>query len=107
VVRRLRDAGVGLLEVPENYYDDLAARFDLPAAVLERLKEHDVMYDRDAAGNELLHVYTRFVAGRFYVEVLHRIGDYAGFGSPNTPVRLTAQTAQGTDARPVPVPAQT
>lgn len=96
----MRAAGVGLLQVPDNYYDDLAARFDLPAARLAELREAGVMYDRDGDGGELLHVYTRRIAGAFYVEVLQRVGGYEGYGAPNTAVRLAAQAAQSTDARP-------
>ncbi|HET7398654.1 MAG TPA: TIM barrel protein [Intrasporangium sp.] len=97
--RAMRAAGVGLLEVPDNYYDDLAARFDLPAARIAELRAEGVMYDRDERG-EFLHVYTRRIAGAFYVEVLQRLGGYDGYGAANTPVRLAAQAAQVRDARP-------
>lgn len=98
----MRATGIGLLAVPDNYYVDLQARFDLAPDLLTRLRSHGVLYDRDDRGGELFHVYTRAVADRFYVEVLQRTGDYSGFGSPNTPVRLAAQTAQKADARPRP-----
>lgn len=97
--RVMRAGGVGLLDVPDNYYDDLGARFDLPDARIAELRSHSVMYDRDDTG-EILHVYTRRVGGAFYVEVLQRIDGYDGYGAGNTPVRLVAQAAQTADGRP-------
>lgn len=96
--RAMRAAGVGLIEVPENYYDDLAARLDLPDSRVAQLQADGIMYDRDEHG-EFLHVYTRRVAGSFYVEALQRVGRYDGYGAANTPVRLVAQATQTDDAR--------
>ncbi|RLV47733.1 sugar phosphate isomerase/epimerase and 4-hydroxyphenylpyruvate domain-containing protein [Nocardioides mangrovicus] len=89
LAERARAAGLVSLPVPANYYDDLMARFDLDPALLARLRELDLLYDRDAHG-ELLHFYTPTVAGVFF-EALERRGDYAGYGAPNAPVRLAAQ----------------
>lgn len=89
-VRLLRDRGVPLMPVPDNYYVDLAARFDLPEATLAELREHGVLYDRVGDG-ELLHVYTDVLATGFYVELLERRGGYDGYGSANTHVRLATQ----------------
>jgi 4-hydroxyphenylpyruvate dioxygenase len=104
-VAAARRAGVGMLRVPANYYPDLAARFPLDGDLLALLREHDVFYDRTCSADgrivgELLHAYTRTVAGRFYVELVERRGGYAGFGAANTGVRLVAQAAQPEDARP-------
>jgi 3-dehydroshikimate dehydratase len=92
-VRRLREAGVELLRVPDNYYADLEARFALPADVLGELRENGVLYDRVGDG-ELLHAYTPVLAAGFYVELLERRGGYDGYGAANTPVRLAAQQAR-------------
>jgi 4-hydroxyphenylpyruvate dioxygenase len=89
-VRLLRDRGVPLMAVPDNYYVDLAARFDLPDATLAELREHGVLYDRVGAG-ELLHLYTDVLSTGFYVELLERRGGYDGYGSANTHVRLATQ----------------
>jgi 4-hydroxyphenylpyruvate dioxygenase len=91
-LRRLREAGVGVLRVPDNYYADLEARFALPAELLDELRENGVLYDRVGAG-ELLHAYTPVLAAGFYVELLERRGGYDGYGAANTPVRLAAQQA--------------
>lgn len=44
-VDRLTANGVALLPIPENYYDDIAARVDLAAPVLDRLRAGNILYD--------------------------------------------------------------
>ncbi|QDL92426.1 sugar phosphate isomerase/epimerase and 4-hydroxyphenylpyruvate domain-containing protein [Paroceanicella profunda] len=83
-------AGVALLPIPENYYDDLEARFDLDPDLADRLRRHNVLYDEDESGR-YFQVYTGVFAERFFFEVVQREG-YAGFGAPNAPIRLAAQT---------------
>ena len=91
-VRRLRAAGVELMPVPDNYYADLDAKFDLDAGLLAELREHGLLYDRIGDG-ELLHAYTRAMPGGFCIELLERRGGYDAYGSANTHVRLAAQRA--------------
>ncbi|CCK26193.1 sugar phosphate isomerase/epimerase [Streptomyces davaonensis JCM 4913] len=89
--RRFREAGGRLLPVPANYYDDLAARFDLTDGELETYRELGILYDRDAGG-AFRHCYTRTV-GRVFFELVQRDDGYRGYGAPNAPVRLAAQHA--------------
>lgn len=89
VARRARARGLRMLPVPSNYYEDLAARFDLDEAFLARLRENNVMYDRDEGG-EFLHFYTRTV-GTVFFEVVERRDGYEGYGAGSAPVRLAAQ----------------
>jgi len=89
-VARLRQRGMDLLSIPDNYYVDVRARFDLDSKFVGRLRENGILYDRTERG-EFLHVYTQKIEGRFYVEFLQRIGDYDGYGAPNTYIRLAAQ----------------
>ena len=89
-VERLRAGGVDLLPIPENYYDDLEARIDLPADLLERLRANNVLYDRQGAA-EYFQVYTKTFDGGFFFEIVQRRA-YAGFGAANAPIRLAAQT---------------
>ena len=105
-VRRLRERGVELLDVPDNYYADLEARFALGPELLADLREHRVLYDRVGTG-ELLHAYTPVLGGGFYVELLERRGGYDGYGSANTALRLAlqAQHASGHRTDPAPAPA--
>ncbi|GAB3388019.1 bifunctional sugar phosphate isomerase/epimerase/4-hydroxyphenylpyruvate dioxygenase family protein [Azotobacter armeniacus] len=88
-VERAKEAGVRLLEIPLNYYDDLAARFDFDDDFLSKLAYFNILYDRDAQGGELFHVYTEPFAERFFFEILQR-KDYAGYGAANVAVRLAA-----------------
>ena len=89
-VKRLQARGVELLEIPENYYDDLDARIDLPVGALDRLRANNVLYDRQGAG-EYFQIYTKTFDGGFFFEVVERHA-YAGFGAANAPIRLAAQT---------------
>ena len=89
VARRARERGLRTLPIPSNYYDDLAARFDLPDDRVAELRELGVLYDRDGSG-EFTHFYTETVGGVF-LEVVQRSGGYEGFGAANAPVRLAAQ----------------
>ena len=88
--RRMRERGVPLLGIPENYYDDLSARTDLPGERVVEMRELGVLHDADDAG-ELLHFFTEMVGGRLFFEVVQRIGSYDGYGAANSPVRLSAQ----------------
>ncbi|MFJ1968389.1 bifunctional sugar phosphate isomerase/epimerase/4-hydroxyphenylpyruvate dioxygenase family protein [Streptomyces sp. NPDC087903] len=87
--RRFREAGGSLLPIPANYYDDLAARYDLTDAELETYRDLGILYDQDPHG-AFRHCYTRTV-GRVFFELLQRDGGYRGYGAPNAPVRLAAQ----------------
>ncbi|PWG07875.1 4-hydroxyphenylpyruvate dioxygenase [Streptomyces sp. V2] len=88
--RELRSCGAPLLHVPGNYYDDLAARCDLPAEDLETYRELGILYDRDEQGGEFRHCYTATV-GQVFFEFVQRDGGYAGYGAANAPIRLAAQ----------------
>ena len=88
--RAMRERGVPLLPVPDNYYDDLSARMDVESALLEELRELGVLYDRTPDGAELLHFYTARIGGRVFFEVLERRGGYSGYGAANSPIRMAA-----------------
>jgi 4-hydroxyphenylpyruvate dioxygenase len=89
-VEKLRDNGVPLLNIPENYYDDLEARTGLSGEELDRLKSLNILYDRDGT-SEYFQVYTHTFEDRFFFEVVQR-RNYTGFGAPNASIRLAAQT---------------
>ncbi|MFJ3405970.1 TIM barrel protein [Promicromonospora sp. NPDC090134] len=89
VARRAEDRGLPRVPVPDNYYDDLRARFGLDDATLGRLRDHQLMYDRSAAG-EFWHFYTPRV-GSVCFEVLQRTGRYDVYAGDNTSVLLAAQ----------------
>lgn len=87
--RAMRERGVPLLSVSDNYYDDLDARLDLDPALLARLRECQVLYDADERG-EFLHFHTEVLGSRVFFEVVQRVGEYAGYGVANAPVRMAA-----------------
>lgn len=87
---RSRAAGVRLLRVPDNYYDDLAVRYPLQADFLDRLQREGLLYDRSAAG-EYLQLYTEPFEDRFFFEIVQRIGPYDSYGAANAAVRMAAQ----------------
>ncbi|MDN3568639.1 TIM barrel protein [Paeniroseomonas aquatica] len=82
-----------MLDIPENYYDDLAARFDLGEAELSALRRRRLLYDRDAEGS-FVHAYTHAFQDRFFFELVERRGGYDQYGAPNAAVRMAAQTRQ-------------
>ena len=88
-VRKLKDNGVAMLPMPENYYDDLEARTDLSPERLQVLRSNGILYDRDEGG-EYLQAYTTSFGGLFFFEIVERRG-YKGFGAINAPIRLAAQ----------------
>jgi 4-hydroxyphenylpyruvate dioxygenase len=85
----MRASGIELLGIPPNYYEDLAARFDLSDEVLRRMRTASILYDRDDAG-EYFHYYCRAFAKRFFFEIVER-RNYDGYGIANEPVRLASQ----------------
>lgn len=91
-IEAMRARGLPMLRIPANYYDDLAARFDLEDGLLEAMKTLNILYDRNEDG-EFFHAYTETFMGRFFFEVVERRGNYAQFGAANTPIRLAAQQA--------------
>ena len=90
MARRARKRGLAFLPVPENYFEDLQARFDLDPEFLDLLRENNLLYDRDDTGGEFLHFYTRTL-GTMFIEVVERRGGFTGWGETNAPVRLAAQ----------------
>ena len=88
-VEAARARGVAFLAISDNYYDDLAARFDIAPDLLARMRALGVLYDRVKDG-EFLHIYSRTFRDRFFFEIVQR-RDYDLFGAANTPARLAAQ----------------
>ncbi|PYI67682.1 4-hydroxyphenylpyruvate dioxygenase [Arthrobacter livingstonensis] len=89
IARAAKKRGLQFLGIPANYYEDLAARFDLEPGFLDTLRDLNLLYDRDAQG-EFLHFYTATV-GSVFLEMVERRGGYDGYGAPNAPVRHAVQ----------------
>lgn len=86
----MSEFGFAPLQIPENYYADLAARFDLPSETLQRLIAGNVLYDEDSEG-AFFQFYSKPFAGNMFFEIIERRGDYRGYGAPNAPFRIAAQ----------------
>lgn len=91
-VQHARAAGLPLLPIPPNYYEDLQARLDVDDDTVRELQRLALLFDRDAGG-EFRHAYTATFQHRFFFEITERRG-YAGFGAPNAPVRMAAQARE-------------
>lgn len=78
------------LEMPANYYDDLAVRFALSADEIARLKARNILFDRDDHG-AFYQMYSKPFAGGMFFEIVSRIDGYQGYGAPNAPFRIAAQ----------------
>jgi 4-hydroxyphenylpyruvate dioxygenase len=89
-VSGMRAAGVGFVPISPNYYDDLLARLDIGADLVERMRSSGVLYDR-STGGEYLHTYGNSFAGKFFFEIVQRIGPYDAYGALNAPARMTSQ----------------
>jgi 4-hydroxyphenylpyruvate dioxygenase len=90
---RLAALGFQALPIGANYYDDLAARLDLPAERIAALQARNLLYDRDetGTGGEFLQLYSRPFGDGMFFEIVERRGTYAGYGAANAPFRLAAQ----------------
>jgi 4-hydroxyphenylpyruvate dioxygenase len=95
----VRASGTPLVPISPNDSDDLAARLDVDAATIARMREASVLYDRAADGGESRHAYTASYADRFFFEIVERRGDYDAYGALNAPARMVSEAQQRRDAR--------
>ena len=90
----LAQNGMTPLEISRNYYDDIAARFDLDAAFNDRLRKNGILYDRDENGGEYFQLYIPNYGEGFFFEIVERRGGYKGYGANNAQFRIAAQKRQ-------------
>ena len=88
--RVLRSRGLETLEIPDNYYADVRARFGLETDRIEELQAANILFDRDGSGT-FMQLYTRAI-GNIFFEVVQRTDGYSGFGAANAPIRRAAQS---------------
>ena len=98
-VADMRARGADFLKIPDNYYDDIEAKYDLDAATMAALRANQILYDREGEG-EFFQIYTHAFDERFSFEIVER-RNYQGFGAANAAIRLAAQTRE---ARPLNMP---
>ncbi len=97
--RRLKALGAPLLPIPDNYHDDVLAKYDVEPGLLAAMRELGILYDREPVGAEFLQLYLLPYEERFHIELVERRGGYAGYGTANAPFRLAAM-AQWRDGQP-------
>lgn len=90
----LTERGFRTLPISENYYDDLAARFDLPSALIGKMKAANVLYDEEN-GAPFFQSYSLTLSGKIFVEIVQRSLGYQGYGAPNAPFRIASQKRFG------------
>ena len=98
-VTAMRARGADFLKIPDNYYDDIEAKYGLDDATMQALRDNQILYDREGDG-EFFRVYTHAVDDRFFFEIVER-RNYHGFGAANAAIRLAAQTRE---SRPLSMP---
>jgi len=89
-VTRMRASGVEFVPISPNYYDDLLARLDIDADLVERMRGMGILYDR-SPGGEYFHIYSASFADRFFFEIVQRVGTYDAYGALNAPARMASQ----------------
>jgi len=98
-VADMRARGADFLDIPDNYYDDVEAKYDLDPNTMAALRANKILYDREGDG-EFFQIYTHIFDERFFFEIVER-RDYQGFGAANAAIRLAAQARE---VRPLTIP---
>ncbi|ANW03769.1 bifunctional sugar phosphate isomerase/epimerase/4-hydroxyphenylpyruvate dioxygenase family protein [Bradyrhizobium icense] len=98
-IAAMRARGAGFLKIPDNYYDDIEAKYGLAPETMAALRHNQILYDREGDG-EFFQAYTHVFDERFFFEIVER-RDYHGFGAANAAIRLAAQTRE---SRPLTMP---
>lgn len=82
--------GFAPLKLPENYYEDLEARFGLDPDLLDRMRAANILYDRHGDA-EFFQIFSQTYGDGMFFEIVQRRGSYAGYGAANAPFRIAAQ----------------
>lgn len=90
LVQTLKDHGQKFLEISNNYYDDIEARFGLNFNFCKELENLNILYDEDENG-AFLQIYTHVFNDQFFFEFVERINNYKGYGANNALFRIAAQ----------------
>jgi 4-hydroxyphenylpyruvate dioxygenase len=69
LVEMLKTKGQNFLEISNNYYDDIEARFGLNYEFCKKLQEFNILYDEDEYGS-FLQIYTHIFNDTFFFEFL-------------------------------------
>jgi 4-hydroxyphenylpyruvate dioxygenase len=91
--------GLDCLPIPANYHDDAQVRFGLSPEDSATARQFNIMVDEDATGHRYRQFYSRAFNKSFFFEFVERDG-YQGYGAPNAPIRLAAQSRFRSDRQP-------
>ncbi len=83
-VQSLRDSSVQFLDVPDTYYEMIAARIPWHSEPLNMLKKERILIDGEKTSDKglLLQIFTENVFGPVFFEIIQRQGN-DGFGEGN------------------------
>ncbi|MBV1880779.1 MAG: 4-hydroxyphenylpyruvate dioxygenase [Pseudomonadales bacterium] len=84
-IDRLKENGIGFLDVPDSYYDAIEARLPEQGEPIAELKKRHILIDgyfTDSKPQLLLQIFTNTVIGPIFFEIIQRKGD-DGFGEGN------------------------
>ena len=65
--------GFSPLAIPQDYYEDLAARFDLADELLNRMKAANILYDKNENGT-FFQYYSQLYGDGLFFEIVERGG---------------------------------
>ncbi|MHB9433741.1 MULTISPECIES: bifunctional sugar phosphate isomerase/epimerase/4-hydroxyphenylpyruvate dioxygenase family protein [unclassified Mesorhizobium] len=88
---RLAGNGFDSLPVPDGYYAEIEAEFDLASEFVAQLAAANLFYDEDGRGGSYLQLYSYPFGDGFFFEVIERRGGYDGYGARNAAYRTAAQ----------------
>jgi 4-hydroxyphenylpyruvate dioxygenase len=80
-VSATREAGIGFLEIPDTYYEQLPKRVQGVREPLDHLQKLQILADGDETGY-LLQIFSKNLIGPIFFEVISRKG-HKGFGEGN------------------------
>lgn len=77
----LKDARIDVLDIDDEYYQDIFKKFPHVSEDHNRIKKHQVLVDGDEEGY-LLQIFTKNLIGPIFIEIIQRKNHYA-FGEGN------------------------
>jgi 4-hydroxyphenylpyruvate dioxygenase len=78
----LKNTSIETLDIHKSYYNTIFDRVPWVREDQEKIKEHQILLDSQAAGTYLLQIFTKNLFGPIFIELIQREGDN-GFGEGN------------------------
>jgi 4-hydroxyphenylpyruvate dioxygenase len=87
--KEMQANGAAILQIHENYYADLASKYDLDEETIEEMKNLNILYDK-IGDAECFHLYTLPFEGRFFMEFIERRQGYQAYAQANAGMRMSS-----------------